>query len=207
MIAIIDYDAGNLRSVEKAFEFLGYEAQVSKDKEFILEADAVVLPGVGAFGDGMVRLKQTGMDRCIYDLVEQQRPFLGICLGMQLLFETSEENGNQTGLGILPGNIRKIPAAGGLKVPQIGWNSLHFTNQSPAFKGLCENSYVYFVHSYYLQANKRSDVIAQTQYGVNIDAAVSRGSVTAFQFHPEKSGEVGLTMLQNLAKSWGIQKK
>jgi glutamine amidotransferase len=205
MIAIIDYDAGNLRSVEKAFTYLGYPAVVTKDKDVIKSAKAVVLPGVGAFYDGMRKLKAERLDQCIYDVIDAGKPFLGICLGLQLLFEQSEEDGIHSGLGILQGKVKRIPATGGLKVPQIGWNSLHFCQKDcSAFTGLEDGSFVYFVHSYYLDAAHKEEVSATTMYGVTIDAAVKKGRISAFQFHPEKSGDVGLRILKNLAKEWRI---
>ena len=200
MIAIIDYGVGNLRSVEKAFHFLGHEAQVSSDKGFIQDADAVILPGVGAFADAMEGLKKTGMDQVVYQVVKSQKPFLGICLGMQLLFDYSEEGGKPEGLGILKGGIKLIPDIYKLKVPQIGWNNLCITRENQLLKDLPADPYVYFVHSYYLEAENRQDVIGTTQYGLSIDVAVNRENVFATQFHPEKSGEVGLRILNNFAK-------
>lgn len=200
MIAIIDYGVGNLRSVEKAFQFLGYEAMTSNDKDFIQKADAVVLPGVGAFADAMSSLKTTGLDELVYQLIDSQKPFLGICLGMQLLFDYSEEGGNPEGLGILRGGIKLIPDRGILKVPHMGWNKLTITKENQLFKDLPVDPYVYFVHSYYLEAADRDNVIGTTTYGIEIDVAVNKGNIYATQFHPEKSGEVGLKILDNFGK-------
>lgn len=199
MIAIIDYGAGNLQSVRKAFDYLGVQTQVISDPQVLLNAEAAILPGVGAFGDSMQALESVGMVQPIRDFVTSNRPFLGICLGMQLLFEGSEESPGVPGLGILKGTIARIPAEKGLKIPHIGWNSLALRQQGGLFQGLEEEPYVYFVHSYYLHASDPSIVSAQTEYGVVIDAAVCRGSLHAVQFHPEKSGKTGLAMLKNFA--------
>lgn len=199
MIAIIDYGAGNLQSVRKAFDYLGVQTQVTSDPKVLLDAEAAILPGVGAFGDSMQALESVGMVQPIRDFVTSNRPFLGICLGMQLLFEGSEESPGVPGLGILKGTIARIPAEKGLKIPHIGWNSLVLRQQGGLFQGLEEEPYVYFVHSYYLHASDPSIVSAQTEYGVVIDAAVCRGSLHAVQFHPEKSGKTGLAMLKNFA--------
>ena len=199
MIAIIDYGAGNLQSVRKAFDYLGVQTQVTSDPKVLLDAEAAILPGVGAFGDSMQALESVGMVQPIRDFVTSNRPFLGICLGMQLLFEGSEESPGVPGLGILKGTIARIPADKGLKIPHIGWNSLALRQQGGLFQGLEEEPYVYFVHSYYLHASDPSIVSAQTEYGVVIDAAVCRGSLHAVQFHPEKSGKTGLAMLKNFA--------
>ena len=199
MIAIIDYGAGNLQSVRKAFDYLGVQTQVTSDPQVLLDAEAAILPGVGAFGASMQALESVGMVQPIRDFVTSNRPFLGICLGMQLLFEGSEESPGVPGLGILKGTIARIPAEKGLKIPHIGWNSLALRQQGGLFQGLEEEPYVYFVHSYYLHASDPSIVSAQTEYGVVIDAAVCRGSLHAVQFHPEKSGKTGLAMLKNFA--------
>lgn len=199
MIAIIDYGAGNLQSVRKAFDYLGVQTQVTSDPQVLLDAEAAILPGVGAFGDSMQALESVGMVQPIRDFVTSNRPFLGICLGMQLLFEGSEESPGVPGLGILKGTIARIPAEKGLKIPHIGWNSLALRQQGGLFQGLEEEPYVYFVHSYYLHASDPSIVSAQTEYGVVIDAAVCWGSLHAVQFHPEKSGKTGLAMLKNFA--------
>ena len=197
MIAIIDYDAGNIKSVEKALISLGEEAVITRDRETILKADKVILPGVGAFGDAMEKIRNYGLEEVIHEVVDKGIPFLGICLGLQLLFDTSEESVGVKGLGILKGKIVKIPDDQGLKVPQIGWNSLKFPNKGRLFKGIDEDSYVYFVHSYYLQAEDPSIVVATTDYATKIDASVEKGNVFACQFHPEKSSEVGLKILKN----------
>lgn len=197
MIAIIDYDAGNIRSVEKALAALSAEAVVTREAKDILQADHVVLPGVGAFGDAMEKLHRYGLVPVIRQVVEQGTPFLGICLGLQLLFEGSEESPDAAGLGLLKGKIRRIPEEAGLKVPHIGWNSLHFPNQGRLFAGIPEESYVYFVHSYYLEAADAGIVTAVSEYGVQIHASVECGNVFACQFHPEKSSDTGLSILQN----------
>ncbi len=196
MIAIIDYDAGNTKSVEKAVLFLGEEAVLTRDADRILSADGVILPGVGAFGDAMKKLHAYGLVPVIREVAKRQIPFLGICLGLQLLFEESEESPGVEGLGILQGRVVRIPAADGLKVPQIGWNSLEYPHQGRLFAGIPEHSFVYFVHSYYLQA-KEDIVTAVARYGVTVHASVEKGNVFACQFHPEKSSEVGLKILQN----------
>ena len=197
MVAIIDYGAGNIKSVENAVRFLGHEAVLTRDREVILSADHVILPGVGAFGDAMVRLKKYGIDEVLREVVKRQTPLLGICLGLQLLFESSEESPGAQGLGILEGKILRIPEGDGRKVPQIGWNDLAFPNPGRLFEGLSEGVYVYFVHSYYLRAEDPLIVTATTQYGVRIDAAVEKGNVFACQFHPEKSESIGMKMLDN----------
>ena len=200
MIAILDYDAGNIRSVEKAFQYLGEETVLSRDRDEILAADKVVLPGVGAFGDAMNKLKDYNLVNTIYDVVDKKTPFLGICLGLQLLFESSDETPGVSGLGILPGNILRIPDKPGYKIPHIGWNSLELTNNGRLFDGVAENAYVYFVHSYYLKARDEEMVKASTEYVTHIHASVEKDNVFACQFHPEKSGDVGLKILSNFAK-------
>lgn len=199
MIAIIDYDAGNLKSVEKAIQFLGEDVITSRDKEVIKNADKVILPGVGNFGDCMDKLKRYDLIDTINEVVDKKTPFLGICLGLQLLFKDSEEAPGVAGLGILPGKIVRIPEGEGLKIPHIGWNSLALKNNGRLFNGLDNESFVYFVHSYYLKADDESIVKATTNYGVNIDASVEKDNVFACQFHPEKSGDVGLKILSNFA--------
>lgn len=199
MIAIIDYDAGNLKSVEKALKFLGEEAVITRQKEEILNADKVILPGVGAFGDAMHNLNQFGLVDVIKELVDLGKPFLGICLGLQLLFERSEESPGVEGLGILKGEILRIPDCPGLKIPHMGWNSLKIKPEAKLFKGL-EDPYVYFVHSYYLKAADESIVAATTEYSTIIHASVQSGNVFACQFHPEKSSRVGLQILRNFAE-------
>lgn len=200
MIAIIDYDAGNIKSVEKALQKLGQEVVVTRDAEVILGAEKVILPGVGAFGDAMANLRSYGLDQVIYQVVEKGTPFLGICLGLQLLFERSDETPGVEGLGILKGEICRIPDGENLKIPHMGWNSLHFQNEGRLFSGLEQESYVYFVHSYYLKAEDKSIVKATTEYGVHIHASVEKGNVFACQFHPEKSSDVGLRILKNFVE-------
>ena len=197
MVAIIDYDAGNIKSVENAVRFLGHEVTVTSNAEEILCADHIILPGVGAFGDAMKRLSGAGLEETIRQAVDREIPFLGICLGLQLIFEESEESPGVKGLGLLPGRIRRIPEGDGRKVPQIGWNDLSFPRSSRLFAGIPEGSYVYFVHSYYLEAGDPADVAARTQYGVSIDAAVEHGKLFACQFHPEKSERIGMQILEN----------
>lgn len=197
MVAIIDYDAGNIRSVEKAVALLGHEALVTRKREEILSADHVILPGVGAFGDAMDKLHRYGLVSVIRETVEKKTPFLGICLGLQLMFESSEEAPGVEGIGILPGRILKIPDGENLKIPHIGWNSLCFPNPGRLFRGIAEGVYVYFVHSYYLKADDPQIVTASTEYGALIHASVERDNIFACQFHPEKSSETGLKILQN----------
>ena len=197
MITVLDYDAGNIKSVEKALNFLGEEVKITRDREEILSSDGVILPGVGAFGDAMEKLHQYGLVDVIHEVVDRQIPFLGICLGLQLMFESSEETPGVTGLGIVDGQILRILDAPGLKIPQIGWNSLDINPKARLFKGLPEHPYVYFVHSYYLKADHEEDVAASTFYSTNIHASIEHGNVFACQFHPEKSSTVGLQILKN----------
>lgn len=200
MIAIIDYGVGNLASVEKAMQYIGLKAKITSDADEIRRADGVVLPGVGAFSDAMASLQKYGMVQVVRETVQQNKLFLGICLGMQLLFDYSEEGReNVPGLGLFEGAIKSLPRDVGLKVPHMGWNSIT-KNNSPLFKGLPENPYVYFVHSFYLEARDRSIVAATCDYGVTFDAAVQRNRFFATQFHPEKSGDIGLTILKNWAE-------
>lgn len=197
MTAIIDYDAGNIKSVEKALLYLGEEAVITRDREVIRKADRVILPGVGAFGSAMEKLKGYGLEEVIREVIAKETPFLGICLGLQLLFEYSEESEGVKGLGILPGQILRLPEKEGLKIPHIGWNSLKFPNKGRLFEKIAEESYVYFVHSYYLKAREEGIVTATSEYGALIHASVEKGNVFACQFHPEKSSQVGLTILKN----------
>ena len=197
MIAIIDYGMGNLRSVQKAFEYLGNKAVITQQPSEIQKADKVVLPGVGAFRDAMQTIKQKGIDKVLYDVVEQKKPLLGICLGMQMFFEKSYEYGEHKGLGILQGEIVKLPE--NVKIPHMGWNALNIKKKSPLFEGLSQEPYVYFVHSYHL--NTEADIVsATTYYGKEIQVAAQKENVFALQFHPEKSGDVGLNILQNFGR-------
>lgn len=199
MIALIDYDAGNIKSVEKAFQKLGEEVILTRDPQELLRADKVVLPGVGSFGDCMDNLHRYELVEVIREITAAGTPFLGICLGLQLLFESSEESPGVEGLGILKGKIIRIPDHEGLKIPHMGWNSIHLQHDGRLFKGIPEQSYVYFVHSYYLQAEDPEIVRATTEYGVTIHASVEQGNVFATQFHPEKSSDLGLQILRNFA--------
>ena len=200
MIAMIDYDAGNIKSVEKALLLLGHEVEVTGDPERILKAEKVILPGVGAFGDAMENLKRAGLDEAIRRVAAKGTPFLGICLGLQLLFERSDEAPGAEGLGLLEGEILKIPDQEGLKIPHMGWNSLHLEHGGRLFRGIEEQSYVYFVHSYYLKAKDESIVKASTEYSTHIHASVEKDNIFGCQFHPEKSSEVGLRILKNFVE-------
>ncbi len=204
MIAIVDYDAGNLKNVEKALQFLGEESIVTRDRQEILNADKVILPGVGAFGIAMENLKKYELDKVIKEVAEKKKPFLGICLGLQLLFEGSEENSGVEGLHILEGEITKIPEEFGLKIPHIGWNSLELQNNGSLFRDIPQDAFVYFVHSYYLKAKEKEIVKAITKYGVEVHAAVEKDNVFACQFHPEKSSSIGLKILKNFAEAEGV---
>ncbi|MDO4268066.1 MAG: imidazole glycerol phosphate synthase subunit HisH [Eubacteriales bacterium] len=197
MTAIIDYDAGNLKSVEKALRALGEEPVITRDRELLLKADRVILPGVGSFGDAMEKLRRYGLTDVIRRIVEKGTPFLGICLGLQLLFEESEECPGEKGLGLLKGSVRRIPDGPGRKIPHMGWNSLRIRPESRLFAGIEDGAYVYFVHSYYLKAEDEAVVAASAEYGVEIHAAVEQGSLFACQFHPEKSSGTGLQILKN----------
>ena len=199
MIAILDYDAGNIKSVEKAFKILGEETILTRDFSVIKKADRLVLPGVGSFAAAMDNLKKYELDKAIHEFVATGKPFLGICLGLQLLFESSEESPGVEGLHVLDGVVKRIPDSEGIKVPHIGWNSLDFPNEGRLFNGIDEGAFVYFVHSYYLQAKDSSIVTATTEYGCHIHASVEKGNIFACQFHPEKSSNVGLKILKNFA--------
>lgn len=196
MIAIIDYGMGNLRSVEKALHAVGAEAVITSDAEVIRRADKVILPGVGAFGDCMKNLEDRGLVPIIHETIEAGKPFLGICLGLQLLFESSEESPGVKGLGIFEGEVKAIPPCG-LKVPHMGWNNLSYQTPSPLFEGIAEHEYVYFVHSFHAVPKDASIITAQTEYGTMLTASVGRGNVQGAQFHPEKSSRIGLQMLKN----------
>ena len=197
MIAIIDYDAGNIKSVEKALLSMGETPVLTRDPEVILQSDHIILPGVGSFGDAMENLNKFGLIDVIHEAINRKIPFLGICLGLQLLFESSEETPGVAGLGILKGKIVRIPEGSGLKIPHMGWNSLNVREGASLFKGLEKEPYVYFVHSYYLQAKDPKIVAATTEYGVTIHASVEKENVFACQFHPEKSSKTGLAILKN----------
>ena len=195
MIAIIDYDAGNIRSVEKALQYLGQEVVVTDDADALRAADKVVLPGVGAFGDCMEKLDRRGLSDVIRGIAADGKPFLGICLGLQLLFERSEESPGVAGLGILRGEVLRIPEGEGRKIPHMGWKSLHIRGDSRLFAGISQSPYVYFVHSYYA-ADCVDAVTATADYGAPLTASVADGNVFGCQFHPEKSGDVGLSILR-----------
>lgn len=197
MIAIIDYGAGNLRSVQKACEYLGAQAQITSDAAVVSAADAVILPGVGSFGDCMKNLNKSGLTEAVRGAALSSKPFLGICLGLHMLFESSEESPGVAGLGILKGKIVKIPKNDGLKIPHMGWNSLNFQKKCPLFENLPSNPFVYFVHSYYMQPEDKSIISASASYGAELPVALSEGNLFAVQFHPEKSGNTGLEILKN----------
>lgn len=200
MIGIIDYDAGNIRSVEKALAYLGKETVVSREPEVLLKADQVILPGVGSFGEAMENLHKYGLVSVIRDMIKDGKPFLGICLGLQLLFESSEESPGVEGLGILKGKILRIPPSPGLKIPHMGWNSLQLQNHGRLFQNIPQDACVYFVHSYYLKAEEPEIVKAVTDYSTQIHASVEKDNVFACQFHPEKSSHCGLHILKNFAE-------
>ena len=202
MVAIIDYGAGNLQSVKKALDFIGTESVMTADKDEINAASHIILPGVGSFGDAMNSIRERNLEQTIKDNANGSKPFLGICLGLQLLFSSSEESPGVEGLGIFDGDIVRIPDNNGLKVPHIGWNSVKVNQNDGIFEGINDDSYFYFVHSYYLK-NANDIVAGTTEYGVPIQCAVQKGLVCATQFHPEKSSDVGLQLLSNFAKMEG----
>ena len=200
MVAIIDYDAGNIKSVEKAMQLLGQEVKITRERDEIMAADHVILPGVGAFGDAMEKLHQYGLVEVIHEVTKKGTPFLGICLGLQLLFVRSDEAPGVEGLGVLKGDILKLPDKEGYKIPHMGWNSLDFPRKGRLFKGLGEHPYVYFVHSYYLKAAEEEIVTETSDYTTTIHASVEKDNVFACQFHPEKSSDVGLQILKNFVE-------
>lgn len=193
MIAVIDYGAGNLHSVVNALDYLGAESVVTSDRDTILSADRVILPGVGAFGDAMRSMNEKGLTEAVKEAADGSRPFLGICLGLQLLFESSEESPGVEGLGVFKGSVVRIPDHG-LKIPHMGWNNISLAKKSAILPE--NNPFVYFVHSYYIKPENEEDVSARTEYGTVLDVAVERGNVFAVQFHPEKSGETGMGILK-----------
>ncbi|XEC94838.1 imidazole glycerol phosphate synthase subunit HisH [Paenibacillus tarimensis] len=203
MIAIIDYGMGNLHSVSKAVERLGFKALVTAEPKDILEADGAILPGVGAFGDAMQNLHNTGLDEVTKYYADSGKPLLGICLGMQLLFSRSEEHGLSEGLGLLPGSVVRFQ--GGYKIPHMGWNRLDFLQESPLFEGL-EEGHVYFVHSFHAKPEQAGDLLATTDYHQQVTAIVGRGNVFGMQFHPEKSGDLGMRLLGNFLALTGSPK-
>lgn len=197
MVAIIDYGAGNLQSVKKALDFIGAESKITDNKDEINAASHIILPGVGSFADAMSCIRERGLEETIKKSADGSKHFLGICLGLQLLFESSEESPGVKGLGVFKGDIVTIPKDNGLKVPHIGWNSVKLNQTNGIFEGIKDESYFYFVHSYYLK-NADEDIVAgTTEYGVPIQCVVQNGRVCATQFHPEKSSEVGLALLKN----------
>ena len=198
MIALVDYDAGNVRSVEKAVTYLGGKAELTRDIDIIKKADHVIVPGVGAFEDAMGRLSRYGLVEPLREVAASGTPIMGICLGLQLFFEHSEESENDVpGLSFLPGQLKRFPETPGYKIPQIGWNALHIRPDSRLFAGVPEGTFVYFVHSYYLKAEREEDVAATAEYMIPFHAAVEHDNIFATQFHPEKSGEPGLQILKN----------
>ncbi len=203
MIAILDYDAGNLKSVEKALAYLGEDSKITRNIHEVEKADKLILPGVGSFGAAMEQLKKYEIDKMLQEAAEAGRPILGICLGLQLLFDDSEECPGVEGLHLLKGRILRIPDTKGLKIPHIGWNSIRLQNNGRLFEGIEEEPYVYFVHSYYLKAEEEQIVKASAEYGTHIHASIERGNLFACQFHPEKSSKTGLKILSNFAKIQG----
>lgn len=199
MIAIIDYGMGNLRSVQKAFEKVGSPAEVTSDPDRVARADKVILPGVGAFADAIAELRRTGLGEAFVEAVRSGKPCLGVCLGLQLLFDVSEEDGEHAGLGIMPGRVVRFAPRPGLKVPHMGWNTLRILRPAPILRGIDQESSVYFVHSYFARPEKIGDVAAESDYPEPFAAVVWRENLMAAQFHPEKSQRVGLAMYANFA--------
>ena len=199
MIALVDYGIGNLRSVEKALASVGADVRLTSDPQVILSARQVVLPGVGAFGDGMAGLRQRGLEPVLQQIATQGKPLLGICLGMQLLFESSDEMGQYTGLGLLPGKVTRFPESG-WKVPQTGWNQLNIQQDTPLLAGLSSGDYAYFNHSYYCEPVEPHDSLASTDYILSFSSVVGRGSLYGVQFHPEKSQDLGLQIVRNFVE-------
>ena len=200
MIALMDYGVGNLRSVEKAFEHLGHAIKVTSDPDVIASADKVILPGVGAFGAAEKTLRERGLEQVALDAAHSGKPFLGICVGMQLLFDASEEMGEHPGLGLIAGRVKRFPDAPGIKIPQIGWNALTFPKESPLLADLEPGAMVYFVHSYYCAPKDQAIIAAHTEFTLNYCSAIAVGNIFGVQFHPEKSGKVGLQILDNFAR-------
>lgn len=197
MIAIIDYDCGNVLNVQHAFEKLGKKSVITRDPTQILTADHIVMPGVGNFGEAVTNIRKFGLEEPINSAIKANIPFLGICVGMQILFEDSEESPDVPGLGILKGHVKRFPDKAGYKVPQIGWNSIFMMNKGDLFEGIPNGSFVYFVHSYYCEAENINQVKAVSEYMDIFHASVQKGNLFATQFHPEKSGDVGLQILDN----------
>ena len=202
MIAVVDYDAGNVKSVEKAIEKLGAKHILTSDPEEIRKADAVILPGVGNFGDCVNKLEERGLDTALKEYAASGKPFLGICVGLQLLFDESEESPGVKGLGILSGKIKRFPGSADLKVPQIGWDDI-IESKGRLLDGIDKGTYFYFVHSFYLESSDPSIVTSKTEYGVTYDSSVEKGNIFATQFHPEKSSDAGLKVLSNFLKIAG----
>jgi imidazole glycerol-phosphate synthase subunit HisH len=201
VIAIIDYGAGNIRNVLRALKKLDYEAEITADRDAIQRAEAVILPGVGAAADTVKGLQERGLDDVVRRLIEDDRPFMGVCVGLQVLFDSTEEGGDEPCLGVLPGKVLRFPPELGLKVPHMGWNQVSQHAESPVFAGVPDDSYFYFVHSYYVAPQDRRIIAGTTGYGVDFTSAIVRGNLLATQFHPEKSGDLGLKIYDNFLKA------